>query len=167
MESFCSSFCASNYLLGLVCVSIYCNSAHCSCSVFFELAASMTWGRTRGVVLLGRQGQAAFVWSVHWAIVRDERHQAVPLPKPLQLNGAKHIHSHEGKCHLVASFVVRLLSRSCGHLDTQKPLNFSSGCTSDESTLRLELFILERLAWCVAAHCAFPPLQSNQILSHT
>lgn len=67
----------------------------------FGVVASVSWGRAPGMGVLGGQG---------WAAVRDGIHQAVPPPKPLQLNGAKHIQSHEGKCPLGASFVHRLLS---------------------------------------------------------
>lgn len=56
MESFCSSFCASNYLLGLVCVSIYCNSAHCSCSEFFWAGSQHDLGQNSRGGGVGKAG---------------------------------------------------------------------------------------------------------------
>jgi len=66
----------------------------------------------------------------------------------IKINVAEHIHSHGGKCHLLASIVDRLLFWVLwpfGYMKVE-PLAFSSDCISvDENAQKLAFFVLGRM----------------------
>lgn len=116
----------------------------------------------------GGVGRAGPGWlCLKCALGRSERSEALDCASSQTTSAewSQHIIAKRENATYVLPLWTGCSPGSCGHLDTQKPLNFSSDCIPDESTLSFVLCILERLKWLHTVQ--FPSLQPNQIHSHS